>query len=88
MTLVFLGMVQSGMIEGGTETSFHEVFGNLTGTTTTPHIDNGSPWVELEQVYQFFGLVVRLADQISQVLALERHAEDMERRLFLFIAGF
>ena len=41
LSTVLVGMVQSGMIEGGRESGFRQVLGNLAGVATTADIDNG-----------------------------------------------
>ena len=41
LSAVLVGMVQSGMIEGGRESGFRQVLGNLAGVATTADIDNG-----------------------------------------------
>ena len=41
LTTILIGMVQSGMIEGGRESCFRQVFGYLAGMATTAHIDDG-----------------------------------------------
>ena len=47
LAAVLVGMVQSGVIEGGRESGFRQVLGNLTGMAATADIDNGRSAVVL-----------------------------------------
>ena len=71
-------MLQSGMIEGGAESCCRQVFRNLTGMKSAADIDDGRASDILQTADQFQVLVGRVANQISQVLALEGHAEDLK----------
>ena len=88
LALVFHLVVQSGMIEGGTETSQTECLGNLLGATTTAHIDNGRPLGVLEGVDEFLHLVRAVLDEVGEILAFEGHAEHGKTVFHTVESGF
>ena len=78
LSFVFLGMVQSCVVECGTKTCIRQVLGYLTRMATTANVDNGRTLVDFKQMNQFVQLVVRMTDEVGKILALEGHAEDVE----------
>ena len=78
LSFVFLGMVQSCVVESSAKTCICQVLGYLTSMATTANVDNGRTLVDFKQMNQFVQLVVRMADEVGKILALEGHAENVE----------
>ena len=79
LALVLLRMFQSGMIEGGTESCIRQQFSHFASMAPTADIDNSRALLTIQQPNQFRPLIHSMADEVGEILTLERHAEDIER---------
>ena len=89
LPLVARGVVETGVVEGGSppygplggrQGGFVDIIRDFLGTLAAAHIDDGAAFLSLQYAEHFSQLVLRTAHDVGQVLALERHAEDVECR--------
>lgn len=78
LPLVLYRMLQSCMIEGGTESCLRQQLRYLTGMPATADIDDGSTFLTIQQLYQLRPFVHGMTHEVGEVLTLEGHAEDVE----------
>ena len=79
LALVFHLVLQASMVEGGAEPGIAELLSQFLGTTATAHIDDGRAVGMRKGVDEFVELVGGILHRVGEVLALEGHAEDVER---------
>ena len=73
LSLVLHVVVQSGMIEGGSDSLLGEQLGHLAGASAVAGIDDGRAFCLPQDVQKFFLLVLRRTDDVGQVLPFEAH---------------
>ena len=76
LALVLVGGVEAGMVEGGADAGSVEQVRYLLGTAAAAHVDDGRSFHIIQYMQQLVALVGGRADDVGQVAALERHAED------------
>lgn len=74
---VFGGIVQSGMVEVGCYVFVVQQFGDFFGTSAVAHVHDGAAGHAAQDVQQFAGLVVGLADNVGKVAPFKAHAENV-----------
>lgn len=72
---VFGGIVQSGMVEIGCDVLVVQQFGNFLGAAAVAYVYNGTAGHAAQYMQQFGSLVLCFANNISEVVPLETHAE-------------
>ena len=84
LTLVFHCGIQSGMIEGGGDSCLGKHIGEFLRASAATGIDDGRSLKTTEDVDELLALVIGMAHNVSEVLSLEAHAEDVEPRIPVF----
>ena len=75
LPLVFGGMLQPRMVVGGTDALLFEQLADFLRIAARPHIDDGTAWNRLQDVYQLCVFVAGTAHDVCQVLPLKAHLE-------------